>query len=159
MTKAKIELRFESKKFTDLSTAQKAVVEAAAKACEGSYSPYSGFAVGAAVEMFDGRIISASNQENASYPSGLCAERNVLFYAKSQYPKGEIVRLAIVAKKNGQVTETPVSPCGACRQVMTETAIRQKGKMELIMAGADTCVIISDVNDLLPFRFDAGSMS
>jgi len=153
----KIEFSFERKKIEELTHRQKEVIETAKNACDKSYSPYSHFSVGAAVEMENGEILSASNQENASYPSGLCAERNVLFYAKAQYPDKEVIRIAIVAKNEGVVTKTPVSPCGSCRQVMTETAMRQKRKIELIMAGEDTC-IVHDVNDLLPLQFNADSM-
>ena len=113
----KIEFSFERKKIEELTHRQKEVIETAKNACDKSYSPYSHFSVGAAVEMENGEILSASNQENASYPSGLCAERNVLFYAKAQYPDKEVIRIAIVAKNEGIVTKTPVSPCGLCRQV------------------------------------------
>lgn len=154
----KIEFSFERKKIEELTHRQKEVIETAKNACDKSYSPYSHFSVGAAVEMENGEILSASNQENASYPSGLCAERNVLFYAKAQYPDKDVIRIAIVAKNEGVVTKTPVSPCGSCRQVMTETAMRQKRKIELIMAGEDTCIIVHDVNDLLPLQFNADSM-
>lgn len=154
----KIEFSFERKKIEELTHRQKEVIETAKNACDKSYSPYSHFSVGAVVEMENGEILSASNQENASYPSGLCAERNVLFYAKAQYPDKEVIRIAIVAKNEGVVTKTPVSPCGSCRQVMTETAMRQKRKIELIMAGEDTCIIVHDVNDLLPLQFNADSM-
>ena len=122
----KIEFSFERKKIEELTHRQKEVIETAKNACDKSYSPYSHFSVGAAVEMENGEILSASNQENASYPSGLCAERNVLFYAKAQYPDKEVIRIAIVAKNEGVVTKTPVSPCGSCRQVMTETAMRHR---------------------------------
>lgn len=155
MEKYSIELCFEYKKTEELSPIQRKIAEAAYKACDSSYSPYSKFAVGAAVETDSGEIFHASNQENAAYPSGLCAERNILFYIKSLKPENEIIRMAIAAKNDGKLTKKPVSPCGACRQVMTETAKRQKNKIELIMVGTDICIIVKDVNDLLPLQFNA----
>lgn len=150
-----IELCFECKKTDELSPIQRKIVEAACEACDSSYSPYSKFAVGAAVETDSGEVFHASNQENAAYPSGLCAERNVLFYVKSLKPESEIIRMAIAAKNDGKLTENPVSPCGACRQVMAETAKRQKNKIELIMVGAGKCIIAKDVNSLMPLQFNA----
>lgn len=144
--------------YEELATAQKKVVDMARAACQNSYSPYSHFAVGAALELGDGTTLSANNQENAAYPSGLCAERSLLFYAKANYPQQAIVRMAISAKTAKAFSAKPVSPCGACRQVILETARRQDIPIELILAGADETYVIDDATTLLPLQFDADDM-
>ena len=85
-----------------------------------SYSPYSNFSVGAAIRLENGEIITGSNQENASYPSGLCAERTAIYYAGSQFPNSKILSMAITAGAKNKRTDDPIPPCGACRQVMSE---------------------------------------
>lgn len=117
-----------------------------------AYSVYSGFSVGAALLLENGTIVTGTNQENAAYPSGLCAERTALFYAASHFPGVPVKALAIVAFDKGIQTESFVSPCGACRQVIAET-IRRFGNFEVIMAGTKTTVCIQ-ASDLLPFTFD-----
>ncbi len=155
MEKCKIEFVFERKSPDELTAGQREAVEAAFLACKGSYSPYSRFLVGAAVEMSDGEMLSASNQENASFPLGQCAERTALFYAKAKRPGEGVKRIAVAAMRNGAAVKTPVPPCGACRQVMSEMSKRQETKIELIMAGADACIVVDDVNRLLPLQFGA----
>lgn len=156
----KINLTITIKKLTDdeLTAHQKNVVNIARAACKNSYSPYSHFAVGAALELDDGTTLYANNQENAAYPSGLCAERSLLFYAKANYPQQAIVRMAISAKSQDAFTAKPVTPCGACRQVILETAYRQNTPIELILVGTDETYIIDDATTLLPLQFDANNM-
>lgn len=102
----------------------------------------------------NGEIISAANQENAAYPSGLCAERSTIFYAHSKFPKENIKAIAIAAKEGGVLTELPVYPCGACRQVMHETQFRAKNPIKVIMGGASKIEIVESVLDFIPFAFD-----
>ena len=97
------------------------LVEEAKNATKRSYAPYSNFNVGAAAELENGIIITGTNQENAAYPSGICAERTTLFYANSKYPNVAVKSLAIAANTKNKFTELPTAPCGACRQVILET--------------------------------------
>ena len=98
------------------------LVKAAIEAQKGSYAPYSTFNVGAALRLEDGTIVKGANQENAAYPSGLCAERTAMFAASANNPGKAMLSLAIVGGFNGTLSDTPCSPCGACRQVMREFA-------------------------------------
>ena len=126
----------------------------AAAAADGAYAPYSGFNVGAAVKLSNGEIVTASNQENAAYPSGLCAERVALFYAHAQYPQEAVVSVAVTAKVNGVICKTPTYPCGACRQVMAESEERGGKKLRIIIGGSDVTQIVTSTESLLPFVFN-----
>lgn len=126
----------------------KKAVEASGK----SYSVYSGFAVGAAVLLENGHIVTGNNQENAAYPSGLCAERTALFYAGATYPELAVQALAIAASCDGVPGGNVISPCGACRQVMAEVIKRYGKDFEVIMIGQKECVVIK-ASALLPFVF------
>lgn len=155
VSKNKIEIEYSVYgNINELSLADKTLLEAAIEATNGSYAPYSNFNVGAAVLLENGEIISAANQENAAYPSGLCAERSTIFYAHSKFPKEDIKAIAIAAKERGVLTELPVYPCGACRQVMHETQFRAKNPIKVIMGGASKIEIVESVLDLIPFAFD-----
>ena len=103
----------------------------------------------------DGEIIKGSNQENAAYPSGLCAERTALFYASSSRPDAAIKALAIAAGQNGKLCETPATPCGACRQVMAQYQTKGGRPMAVILVGADKIWKFEKVDDLLPLVFDS----
>ncbi len=118
-----------------------------------SYSPYSQFRVGASVLLENGEIISGSNQENGAYPSGLCAERVALFYAGAKYPKVPVVAMAIVASYMDEIIQSPISPCGACRQVMIEYRNIGAKAFSVIMVGRSKIVKVEDVRFLLPFSF------
>lgn len=122
--------------------------------CQDSYAPYSKFHVGAAIRMENGDIFSGCNQENAAYPSGLCAERTTLFYAQAQRPKEPVIALAIAAETNGKFTDLPTPPCGACRQVMIETEQRGGKPMQIILAGEKAVYVIDSAKDLMPLVFD-----
>ena len=124
MKKRQLEISYHSCKFEELTPEEKQLVEEARQATYRSYSPYSRFSVGASVLLANGVILSGSNQENAAYPSGLCAERTVLFYANSQYSNQPITMMAIAARSEKGFTERPITPCGACRQVLAETERR-----------------------------------
>lgn len=127
----------------------------AAKACaKHAYAPYSQFNVGAAVLLENGTIVTGNNQENAAYPSGLCAERVALFYASSQFPEQKISAIALTAFTKNKLLSQPVAPCGACRQVMAEYEVKSKKDMRIIMAAQTgevyTC---KSVSHLLPLLF------
>lgn len=127
----------------------------AIKVRDKAYAPYSKFNVGAALLLDNGKIVSGSNQENASYPSGLCAERTAIYYAGSQYPDQKILKLAITASSQNQPTDSPIPPCGACRQAIAEYEINQKSPIEIYFMGETGKVIKSDsLANLLPLVFD-----
>lgn len=129
------------------------LVDSALNICDNAYSPYSKFSVGAAVLLENGEIITGTNQENAAYPSGLCAERTAIFYANSQYPDIPVIGIAVAAKTNGGFTQQPIGPCGACRQVMLETETRFKKPIKIIMVGTSKISIIENAKSLLPISF------
>lgn len=138
----------------ELSAEEQQLVEAAKEATTRSYAPYSHFHVGAAALLANGEIISGTNQENAAYPSGICAERTTLFYANSQHPQQAVKALAIAARTSeGHWTETPISPCGACRQVMTETENRFGKPMKVLLCSTRGVFVIESAKDLLPVSF------
>ena len=142
----------------ELSAEDRELVELAKKATQQSYSPYSHFQVGAALRLEDGTIVTGSNQENASYPLGLCAERTALFHAQHEHPDKNVVALAIAAYANGHFYPEPISPCGACRQVMLEVEDRYKRPMRVLLYGTRGTHVISTVRDLLPFQFISESL-
>ena len=120
-----------------------------------AYSGYSNFSVGASVLLENGQILSGSNQENSSYPSGLCAERTVLFYANSKYPKVKIKDIAIIAGSVNKINQNPIAPCGICRQVISEFEIKQQSNIGIYFMGEKGKIIFTDsINNLLPFKFD-----
>ncbi len=144
---------FTEKSKEDLNSNQKRVMDAAIKAIETSYSPYSKFEVGAAILLSDGTIITGSNQENMAYPSGTCAERAALFSFGSQAHQSKISILAVFAKNyNSEVLATG-APCGACRQVMLEYEIKQNDPYEVIFYHDDKYIIAPSASSLLPYHF------
>jgi len=131
------------------------LIEKAAEARTKAYAPYSNFYVGAAILLDNGEIVTGSNQENASYPSGLCAERTAIYYAGSQYPNSKILRLAVTAGSNLKKTLKPIPPCGACRQAIAEYEIKQDAPIEIYFMGESGAVAKSNtLANLLPFGFD-----
>lgn len=135
------------------------LVNAAKDATSGSWSPYSKFKVGAALLLDDGTVVTGSNQENAAYPSGLCAERTALFTAGHTHPDKAVVALAIAARNDKGYTAKPITPCGACRQVLAETEQRGGHRIRYILYGTEgTMVIDGGTDTILPFCFGAGSM-
>ena len=137
----------------ELSAGRRSLIEKAEEAAGNAYAPYSGFQVGAAVLLANGEIVTGNNQENAAYPSGLCAERVAVFYAKSKYPDVALKQLAVVAVKDGAVVETPAAPCGACRQVLIEYEDNQKEPLSVLLAGRETTIELERSADLLPLSF------
>ena len=124
-----------------------------------AYAPYSNFYVGAAVLLENGKIITGCNQENASYPLSLCAERVALFTAHSKYPTFAIERLAIIAINPNNKVCNPISPCGACRQVIRESELRSKQDIKIILKGeTDQTIIMDSIKILLPLSFDGSAL-
>ena len=152
----KIEIGFCS--VDELKEADRELVEAARQATANSYSPYSHFSVGADLRLSDGEIIIGANQENAAFPSGLCAERTAMFAAQAQCPSQSVVALAIAAQNNGVPTARPVAPCGACRQSLIEIEERYKRPMKVLLCGTEGVYIVNSVKDLLPLSFIGDSM-
>ena len=147
---AKIRILDES----ELTLDQKNVVDAAKLATSRSYSPYSHYKVGAACLLDNGEIITGSNQENAAYPSGLCAERTAVFYAQSRYPESRILKLCIVGKTVSDVYSKEVcAPCGACRQVILEAEYRNGSPIEILLPSQHGIYVINGISTLLPFGF------
>ena len=140
----------------ELSPSDREIVDAARAATANSYAVYSQFNVGAAVRLADGTVVCGTNQENAAYPSGICAERTTLFWANSQYPNQAVEVLAIAARTNQGELERPIPPCGACRQVILEVEKRFNKAIRIILYGTKECYVIEDgVKALLPLSFDA----
>ena len=155
MTSKEIRIAFnEYESLDQLDQRDRELVEAAIDATKTSYAPYSGFNVGAAVRLDNGEIVKGSNQENAAYPSGICAERTAMFYASAAYPEAAMTALAIAASQEGILCANPVSPCGACRQVMAQYQLKGKRNLEIILVGADKIWKFRKVDDLLPLIFD-----
>jgi cytidine deaminase len=138
----------------DLPDSDKVLLEKATEAAHRAYAPYSEFKVGAALQLSNGVVVQGNNQENAAYPSGLCAERVALFYASSQYPSVAVDAIAITVRSPNGLLDKPIPPCGACRQVMAETQNRFQNKMRVVMRGqTGPILVVSDMSNLLPFTF------
>lgn len=126
----------------------------AAEAADCAYAPYSNFKVGAAVKMSNGTVVTGSNQENAAYPSGLCAERVALFHAHHSFPHDAVEAIAVIAKdKEGNVTPELTVPCAACIQVLVESEKRGKSQIAIIIGSATKVVTVDSVENLIPFSF------
>jgi len=156
MTKNILEIAYEQYgSVEELSAADRELAEAAVRAIGGSYAPYSKFNVGAAVRMSDGTIVTGANQENAAYPSGLCAERTAMFYANAHYPDKAMTAIAIAASQSGILCEEPATPCGQCRQVMAEYQTKGGQPMSIILVGSKRIYKFARVECVLPFIFDS----
>lgn len=131
------------------------LMKAAVLARDKAYAPYSQFKVGAAISLDNNEVVTGSNQENASYPSGLCAERTAVYYAGAKYPEAKIQNLAISVKSNKHKVETPVPPCGACRQALVEYEVKQETNINVYFMGETGQVMkANSIKDLLPLIFD-----
>lgn len=138
----------------ELPTDVQQLVQKAAEARKTSYAPYSNFNVGVALLLENGIIISGSNQENAAYPSGICAERVAIWKAASDYPNVKVVKLVITASSNNKIVDSPVSPCGACRQTLFEYESKQEELIEIYFMGETGKIFKTDsLKDLLPVAF------
>lgn len=143
----------------ELDAADRLLVEQAKAACDTSYTPYSRFNVGAAARLTNGETVCGSNQENAAYPSGTCAERCTVFYANARFPEAAVETLAIAARRaEGDFTPSPITPCGTCRQVLIEAQHRHGQPMRVILYGRDETLVLASASDLLPFQFDGNAL-
>jgi cytidine deaminase len=129
------------------------LAQTALEAAYKAYAPYSHFHVGASVLLENGKVVTGNNQENAAYPSGLCAERVALFAAGAQYPDIAVSTLAIAAVTEGKQVKL-ITPCGACRQVLLEPEARSKQPVQILLCGSDEVYLINSASALLPLSFD-----
>ena len=139
----------------ELSASDKELFLKAIDARKNAYAPYSKFSVGASLLLENGEIIQGNNQENAAYPSGMCAERVAIWNASSQFPKTPIKKIFISAKSKNKTVNKPVPPCGSCRQTIIEYELKQEQNIEIFFSGETGNIIRADsIADLLPFAFD-----
>ncbi len=131
------------------------LVGTAIEAMSGAYAPYSHFHVGAAVRLSNGQIVKGSNQENAAFPSGLCAERTAMFAASSRYPDKDMLSIAIAGGVLGMLGTSPATPCGACRQVMAQYQAKSGKPMSVIMVADGLIWKFDRVDDILPLIFNS----
>lgn len=153
MQKIEINIEMELAQMDELAAADRELVERAREATHNSYANYSHFHVGAALRLANGATVIGANQENAAFPSGLCAERSAIFAAQSQHPEQAITTLAIAARNEAGFTEKPISPCGACRQVILEIEDRYQRPVRILLYGTGGVCIVRSVKDLLPLTF------
>ena len=142
----------------ELTADEQELLRQAIASTENSYAPYSNFHVGACLRLADGREVIGANQENAAFPSGLCAERSAVFAAQSMFPEEAITALAIAARNENGLTAQPVSPCGACRQVILEMEDRYKQDVRILLYGTEGVYVIPSVKSLLPLHFVDSNM-
>ncbi len=148
-----LNIRYQIAELTELSDAEQQLVKKAMAATNNSYANYSHFHVGAACLLADGKVVIGANQENAAFPSGLCAERSAIFAAQSNYPEQAILTLAIAARNEHGFLKSPISPCGACRQVILEMEDRYKRPVRILLYGEHGTYCFQSIKDLLPFSF------
>ena len=156
MTQKNIKITYtEYKSVDELIPEDRELVSAAIEAMSGAYAPYSHFHVGAAVRLSNGQIVRGANQENAAFPSGLCAERTAMFAAGSRYPDKDMLSIAIAGGVHGRLGKSPATPCGACRQVMAQYQAKARKPLSVIMIGAARIWKFDKVDDILPLIFDS----
>jgi len=143
------------KSMEDLPKEDFELLKLAKKAVKSAYAPYSQFFVGAAILLENGKISIGNNQENAAYPSGLCAERVAIFHASAKFPNIPIKKIAVSVASKTQIINEPVSPCGGCRQVISEYEMKYDSPISIIMSGETGQIYVSDsIENLLPIMFN-----
>lgn len=156
MTDREIRISYqEYNSIDELNPEDRELAAEAIKAMQGAYAPYSHFHVGAAVRMSNGQIVRGANQENAAFPSGLCAERTAMFAAGARYPDKDMVSIALAGGVMGRLAKEPATPCGACRQVMAQYQAKSGKPMSVIMVSADKIWKFAKVDDILPLIFNS----
>lgn len=146
--------------FNELKSDDQKLMSAAVIARQRAYAPYSSFNVGASVLLENGEVIEGNNQENASYPSGLCAERVAVFYAGAKYPGMKIKAIAITAASLNHEVSEPAAPCGNCRQAISEYEFRQGEPIKILLMGETGSVIeCNSLADLLPLGFNSSFLN
>ena len=158
MKEITLETQVTTCKLEEMHPSMRELVEKAKAMTQNAYCPYSHYHVGAAALLADGQVITGSNQENAAYPSGLCAERTTLFAANANHPDTPVLALAIACYTDGHFTKEVASPCGACRQVMLETEKRFGTPIKVILYSEAGCYIFDSAADLLPLSFAADNL-
>lgn len=158
MEQIDINISIESYQLDELSSQDQELVQAAIKATNNAYANYSRFYVGAALRLENGKMMIGANQENAAFPSGLCAERTAVFAAQANYPDSPIETLAIVGRNEKGILSDPITPCGACRQVILEIEDRYKKPIKILLYGTQKIYCVRSVKDLLPLSFVDDSM-
>ncbi|QHT69365.1 cytidine deaminase [Rhodocytophaga rosea] len=154
MKKLDLKIFIEEYTVNELPEADKDLFSKAKQACEQAYAPYSNFYVGAAILLENGTIVLGNNQENAAYPSGMCAERTAIYATGANHRGQKIIAIAVAACKGTDYTFIPVAPCGACRQAMLEYESKQDQLIRLILqSGDNACYIIPSISTLLPLQF------
>lgn len=153
MTQKTVTFTYTEMPIAELDPVAAEVAAAARRAVRTSYSPYSRFRVGAAVRTADAALTLGSNQENAAYPSGICAERNALWSAAANHPGLPVTHIAIAAADDDGPTAWPITPCGACRQAIMEYENLYRRPITLILLSADKALVINSMKDLLPLVF------
>lgn len=140
----------------DLNDVEKKLFEAAFQARKKAYAIYSNFYVGCALLLENGEIVSGSNQENAAYPSGLCAERTTIFWTSANFPDTKIKKIFVIGAPKNAITSVPIPPCGACRQSILEYEAKQNDEIEIYFASLDGEIYkTKSIRDLLPFSFNS----
>ena len=145
--------------YDELSEVEKNLITAAQLSSAEAYAPYSHFWVGAAVLLANGEVLTGNNQENAAAPSGLCAERVTLFGTHARFPDVPVQMMALAAQTRGAFTGSPITPCGACRQVILESEMRFGKPIRLLMYGRDAVYVADTVQALLPLHFGQESLN
>lgn len=158
MEHLKLEIDIDFCALEELSEEELDLVYQAANATENAYAKYSRFYVGAAVRLANGRVFIGANQENAAFPSGLCAERTAVFAAQANCSDQPVTMIAIAARNDAGLLPTPVTPCGACRQVILEVEDRYKKPIEILLYGRNGVYRIKSIKDLLPLCFIDSNM-
>lgn len=143
----------------ELNAADQELLQRADEAGKSAYAPYSAFHVGAAVLLSDGVIVTGNNQENVAYPSGLCAERVALFAANATHPAQPVTAIAITCYSDKFTVNQPLTPCGACRQVIAETERRYGKPIRIVLAARSGKILVADsIKELLPLSFEADGL-
>lgn len=160
MTEQKYEFNYKVfNSIEELPEDQRWLLNEAREVTEQAYAPYSNFKVGAIARLANGEIVAGTNQENASFPVGLCAERVLLASVSSLYPKVPIETIAISYKGEGHASDHPVSPCGICRQSLQEFESRVNHPIQLILGGMHGPVhVIDTASRLLPLAFTSSEL-
>ncbi|MDE7025474.1 MAG: cytidine deaminase [Paramuribaculum sp.] len=154
MKEANITVPILAAQYNELDANDRKLIDTAREATTRSYAPYSRFRVGAAILLDNGEIVAGSNQENAAFPSGLCAERTAAFYAHSRYPDAKFLTIAIAAiGTDGQEIPAPIAPCGACRQSLLEYETLAGHDVRVLLAGRNEIFLIPGIRHLLPVTF------
>lgn len=156
MKELNIVCRVVEQDYNDLTADERDLVDQAIEASKRGYAPYSHFYVGAALQLANGEVVQANNQENAAYPSGMCAERTAAFFAHATFPAAAFERIAIAARDgapDGPLVQEPISPCGACRQVLIEYEKLAGKPVEVLLVGRAKIYRLPSVRSLLPLAF------